>query len=173
MIPPLGPHGRLPRGRHRGELGEVAAMFVSDPRYAHSTTRQGIWDDFVILLEALEPYAIMEEVWISGSFLTEKENPGDLDLTFLMNVEKYQGDVAAQVAHFLDAGRRLGTLDVYVIPWVSEGQATFSAVEEYRRARGYWDDWWQRDRDACGRAEAHHNALPKRGYVEVKLNDYL
>ncbi|OBB95969.1 hypothetical protein A5782_05625 [Mycobacterium sp. 852002-40037_SCH5390672] len=120
-------------------------------------------------------------MWISGSFLTDKAAPGDVDVVLLLDED--------QLIQLTDLGARrlvtplglrslVGTLglelDVYILAWRARPDtAPGPADEGYLHARGYWDDFWARQRTvAKGAAPTRACALPRRGYVEVILDDY-
>lgn len=81
-FPPL-----LPLGLHSMTLADVRNMCVS--AFSPSTTREEIMDGLETLVTALANVRVPAEVWIDGSFLTQKTNPEDVDLALCMRGEAY------------------------------------------------------------------------------------
>lgn len=75
VIPPFDTHGNLPPGVHPATLVDV------EHRFAHNCKRRllfaGLARVVAILREANCP-----EIYLDGSFITSKEEPGDFDLCF-------------------------------------------------------------------------------------------
>ncbi|PBC35375.1 hypothetical protein CJ179_48120 [Rhodococcus sp. ACS1] len=103
--------------------------------------------------------------WIDGSFTSSKLNPGDIDITALID-----GVASAPTAGYDDwvnpadkwktlvhplVGRTIN-VDGYGIVKAPDGTP---AANTYRSMRGYWDDWWQRCRST--------GEEMSKGYVEV------
>ena len=65
-------------GVHKVSVNEIETMCVSD--FPDSTTRSEIFGRLRTLLDLLTTTGIQAELWIDGSFVTIKENPGDVDL---------------------------------------------------------------------------------------------
>ena len=71
--PPL-----LVPGLHLHTISELKNLCV-DP-FPHSSTRQDIMTGFEAVVNSLSSKNIDAEVWVNGSFLTEKLNPNDSDI---------------------------------------------------------------------------------------------
>lgn len=119
--------------------------------------------------------------WISGSFLTSKPDPGDLDVLLVFNeddVARLSGSAAKRLVTTQGlrelAARRKLEVDAYGLVWRARPEITFGpADEEYLKYRGYWDDFWLRIRTVPkSQNPTRACALPRRGYVEVILNGY-
>lgn len=182
MIPPF-EHGLLPIGRFPATQAEVATQFVTDAAWATSTTRNQIWQDWLVALAWVKNVLPVPCVWLGGSFLTSKTDPDDLDVVFVLDARQ-----AAAVADPFDraflllvssgkafrhsTGKRL---DTFVINWVPDpdGQKLAPGFAQYADARGYWDDLWQRKiagPKSSPRVPA--DALPRRGYLEVVVDGF-
>jgi len=73
VIPPFEPKtGRLPEGEHDAEWAEVVDRFGWNPR------RRQLLDGLAEAIELLAA-AGCRRVWLNGSFVTAKEEPGDFD----------------------------------------------------------------------------------------------
>jgi len=72
MLPPLTAEGLLPPGVHWAEWNEIWAVF------ANSARRQRLLTGFLRAIRSLKA-AGCKVVYLDGSFVTSKENPGDFD----------------------------------------------------------------------------------------------
>ncbi|MGZ4693313.1 MAG: DUF6932 family protein [Acidimicrobiales bacterium] len=73
MLPPLGPEtGLLPAGEHAATWDEVVERFGWNER------RRRLLDGLADALELLGA-AGCRQVWLNGSFVTAKDEPGDFD----------------------------------------------------------------------------------------------
>jgi hypothetical protein len=73
LIPDFDANGNLPPGIHR------AAWIVFSKRFGHSEHRKTLFDSLATALNSLAA-AGCRSVYINGSFVTEKLEPGDYDL---------------------------------------------------------------------------------------------
>lgn len=74
-FPPL-----LTQGFHPMIVSELRLLCVDRPPFPLSLSRAGIMDGLESLLERVNRIGLAMEVWINGSFLTEKMNPRDSDI---------------------------------------------------------------------------------------------
>lgn len=189
LIGPDAATGYLPHGRHRVTEADIRARFVDHADYAASTTRAAVWDDYELGRDLLRSKVRVHAIWIGGSFLTTKVDAKDLDALFIVSARDYKNqDVAGRqvVESFLPKAGPLGTtvrghgltrLDSFLLMW-----SPFSPLDpnsspahlEYAVRRGYWDDFWQRDRfnKPDGKPPHWKDALPVRGYLEVELDAF-
>jgi len=75
-------------GRHEMSLAELRQLCVSN--FPLSTTRPKIMEGLEKVIDELRKNGIEGEVWINGSFLTEKMNPEDVDLVLRITAEFYE-----------------------------------------------------------------------------------
>lgn len=185
-VPPLEPTGLLPLGRHVCDLDEIRAAFVDATQFATSTSRDQIYADFLSALEFLrEKFAVelVETVWIGGSFTTEKLDPEDIDVSFILNgVEHDQlsGTKRDKLSKLLRVGGFAAldlSVDGFMIvrhlianPWAGAG-LTEEAIAPMSK-RGAWDDWWSRHRTNGAKDEPPtiEDAALVRGYLEVNFS---
>src|SRR5262249_53967663 len=66
------PYGILPPGIHKADLRELAERFASNPK------RAWLYDGIVAVADALRVGGC-KGIYIDGSFVTGKEEPGDFD----------------------------------------------------------------------------------------------
>jgi hypothetical protein len=183
VIPSLTAAGALPRGRYPATVTEVESTFVADPMWDASTTRKTVWDDWIQVTAQARKVVPVAAAWLGGSFLTDKVDPDDLDVVYIIDSRQAVAVTSTLHRGFLsvlsqgDALRKLRgkRLDTFVVEWVPDpdGVRLVTGFEDYAANRGYWDDLWQRR--LCGSKMAPRvpsDALPKRGYLEVILDDF-
>lgn len=179
--------GQLPEGRHCASLDEFEIAFVLDPAFAASTTRSPAFADLLSALDLLNVYhhALVERMWMGGTFTSGKLDPSDIDVTFLLNEAIYNSLSKKVQARIFRLGRKgKGFVEVGLVvdafflvrsrianPWSGPGEVSDSA-SSYMGIRGAWDDWWSRDRriGAKDTAPLVEDSDPVRGYVEVIFN---
>lgn len=161
-------------------------MFVNDERFSESASRSAIWSDSNDALATLQSAATVHAMWIGGSFTTSKLDPGDIDVTYIVNADKARALQVEQeqekkiLSIFNTPGlvkSELGlNVDSYLLfwEWVPSPFGMNSFQDRYYRARGYWDDWWQRvQQGPKGSPPIPADAVPRRGYLEVPVSDYI
>lgn len=80
-------NGLLNPGFHEYKLNEIDKIFVED--FSKSQTRKEIYSGFLKWLKELLNICIPNEIWIDGSFVTDKINPNDVDLVYFIDVNDY------------------------------------------------------------------------------------
>lgn len=173
MIPPL-VDGRLPLGRWPATPAETAERFVP----SDNKDRVQIWDHWSRLTDALQQLVgHLPAAWLSGSFLTTKDVPADIDCVYVIDTGVLQaacsrGERTAQLLESVASSRMKGfglRVDSYILEWMpTHGATPTVAARPYRDRRGYWDDLWSRQRSS----DAREDAIPRRGYLEVILDGY-
>jgi hypothetical protein len=78
-FPPL-----LPPGFHTMTLEGLHQLTVEHPRFGLSSTRSQIMKNLWIVAGCLCRWRIHSDLWIDGSFLTEKIDPPDVDFMVVM-----------------------------------------------------------------------------------------
>ncbi len=168
----------LPVGRTRVTLEEVEAVFATNQ------LRRDLWAEFADATAILRASVRVRWIWLAGSYFTDKPDPDDVDCTYWIEdqdlVAARADPVAARVIEtFSQPGLVRGLLrlrvDAYVVPWTCNPlhYPVSADHDQYYRQRGYWDDLWLRTRSgAKGAATTRADALPRRGYLEVVLDDF-
>lgn len=186
MIPDLHEQeGQLPIGRYLTALDSVAGKFVTADHLSGSSTRAEIWAHFVSATEHLRTIVPVCSVWISGSFISAKLNPDDIDVIYWCEDRHIDSiDPARQTDRLVlqkfsmnalrqDLGLRL---DVRVGRWHARPETSLTAAaadRSYIAQRGFWDDFWLRKRSGIkGAPPTRSDALPRRGYLEVILDGF-
>ena len=80
-------HGVVEPGLHRYSLEKFKKEFIDS--FPASQSRKCIFDEFIILLQKLTVNYQPTEIWLDGSYVTNKLNPNDLDLLVFLNVEDW------------------------------------------------------------------------------------
>lgn len=128
-------------GIHEVVNEQLEQHFV-DP-FAIPDHRQRLVDRFRALIKRISGLGLSFEVWIDGSFATEKAEPEDIDALFLFDADAINASselVQSELASiFGEEGRRDTRLryscDVYVIASADESM------------RSYWRGWFGFTRD--------------------------
>lgn len=70
----LSQSGLLPPGDHECSLAEAEAAFVYNER------RQDLWRQLLSYLDELRSFDRITAIYLDGSFVTDKADPGDIDI---------------------------------------------------------------------------------------------
>lgn len=179
MIPPLASNGHLPLGRHRCDLTELEQVFVNDAQFSASTVREEIFGDLSQVIELFHAFApsLIEVMWIGGSFTSSKPDPNDIDCLLVLDQSVFTALSKTKQTKLLKLKRKdyvrnkfnlkvepfILVREEFENPW--EKDWVSDQAVHYLAARGAWDDWWQRVRNANGDS----SSAPVRGYLEVTL----
>lgn len=79
--PPL-----LERGLHHWTINQLNDRAVLP--FPSSVNRRPLFELLEVYLEALEKTGLESEIWVGGSFLTEKLEPDDLDILVLYGIDQ-------------------------------------------------------------------------------------
>jgi len=136
----------LAPGRHLATADEILDALVD--AFPNSTSRVPIYAQWQTLLEAIERMIKVEEQWIDGSFVTKKENPGDIDLVSHVDGPTLEqlGPVDQMLLHGVLAGhqsRDLHLCDSFFIAIYPEGHP---ARPIYEQALSIWESIFGTDR---------------------------
>ena len=137
--------GLLPIGRHSMGLDEVRMTCVD--HFPLSKTRNMIMLGLIGVVERLRGAGIEGELWIDGSFLTEKIDPEDCDMVLRIPGLFFDACTPEQqtAVDWVTEGARKTThhCDAYAFPAYPEGHPDYW-VGEYMYA--YWMKQWGFDR---------------------------
>lgn len=95
MIPKTEYSPLLPIGFHPFSLMELRELCVN--KFPHSITRNDIMLGLEKVIEMMEDVGLEGDVWIDGSFLTEKINPNDSDIVVFVLSEECESKEKAEV----------------------------------------------------------------------------
>lgn len=155
----LGSDGLLPPGRHTLDEATFEATFVDG--FPNSKTRGRLFTRWRRHREALASLIAIETQWIDGSYVTSKEDPGDIDLVTIIDGPTYDA-LPAPMQHMVEAllaGKRTKAV------W---GMDSFPIVRYPVGHPGHplevtnlatWHDFWSKVRT---------DDTATKGYVEVR-----
>ncbi|MFD9433951.1 DUF6932 family protein [Streptomyces sp. NPDC060002] len=194
MLPSFAANGFLPLGRYSISFDEAEAVLVSAPEFRDSATRQRLWaglhgylDRFFALedmyQDILDGLTLVHRLWLGGSFVSTKPDPGNIDVTLLIDTRAEHAVRGKPGSKWLTKAFqcRDNMKEEFGISPVRVGYRPVSHVfrsglmtpEErtYFMERGVWDDWWQRCRlpDQADGSPSEQSAAAARGYLEVRL----
>ena len=109
-------------------------------RFPLSRTRARIMTGLTEVIERLSQYRVAGELWVDGSFLTEKINPGDVDIVLRVQSQVYDDGTTEQRETIDWIGENLkeyNLCDSYVFPEFPEDDPSYSLGKE---RRDYWND---------------------------------
>lgn len=135
-FPPL-----LSPGIHELDIPTLESSFVT--RFSDSGYRPRLFGGFKVLLQRLTDLGIPFEVWIDGSFATEKPDPEDIDALFIFDQatgDSASSEVQRELAVIFGEDGRIETrlrygCDVYLI------------LANDDKSRSYWRGWFGFTRD--------------------------
>lgn len=81
-IPKFNDYGVLPKGIYDCTIEEVYERFGSMNNY-----RKKRWEKFLLYFKKLKNAKVAEAIIIDGSFVTDKSNPGDIDIVVHLKPE--------------------------------------------------------------------------------------
>lgn len=181
MIPDLDPrHGLLPPGRYRATREEVHERFV-DGRGVH---RERLWRDWRVATSLLRRHVHVNAAWLYGRFLSDDPEPEVVQcLYWAEDLELGQAHLDPSSANILRAFSQRGKVrdivgvrvETHLVAWHCQPDTNNEDhyLSPYLERRGQVDDYLQRMRcGPRGSVLAREDALPRRGYVEVIVDDY-
>jgi predicted nucleotidyltransferase len=168
---------------------DIYDRFVVAPTLADSDTRQTIWEEYLDAQALLRSAVRVHAAWLSGSFLSGKVDPKDIDVVFLISgrdyakadvedkqvVDSFVSTVPGPLGEPIRAHgfARVDSFLQYWRPYDSPSPGLGQDRLEYCAYRGYWDDFWQRTRKGPKEAPpTWKDGIPARGYLEVVLDEF-
>lgn len=148
--------GVLPPGRYVCSPRAVRRAFV-DP-FSDSHSRAAIYREWRSHRAALRSLAPVLYQWIDGSFVTDKLNPGDIDVVTFVDgpafdkLPAWRQDVVNEICNG-PGDMAYSRVDCKICPVYPSTDLSHSL---YGAERKYWDDAWSRFQPGA-----------KKGYVEV------
>lgn len=104
----------LAPGRHMMGTQELKELTVA--RFPKSGKRKQLWSAFEKLYQEILEAGFPCQIWINGSFLTEEENPSDIDFTIHVDAALMHSPlpVMREILDRFDDGAEPGNLDGFV-----------------------------------------------------------
>ena len=134
--------GLLSPGFSEYKLDEIEKIFVTE--FSESQTRENIYSGFLIWLRYLLNICIPNEIWIDGSFATNKINPNDIDLVYFIEVTEYSQN-ATQIEQLRELGLQ-NNCDTY-IAFSPNSILPQKLNNEFTNKRNYWRGQFGFDRE--------------------------
>jgi hypothetical protein len=125
----------LSSGIHYMSVEDVKLFFVD--RFPESVRRKMIFDKFLQFLENILRLDIITELWLNGSFVTEKPDPGDIDAVAFFDRNK------------LNNRKNIENNPLINITYVQLNYLTdIRLIDKDNEAlRSYWRGWYGFSRD--------------------------
>ncbi len=145
------------------EFEEFKASFVES--FEVSSTRQKIFSSYLEFLSRFEEEITPNFIqWIDGSFVTNKENPKDIDFVTLIDFDIFEKNEELIESKFRLRGAKanFGGLDAYALKVYPENHERKN-ITEYDKV--YWKNWF---------SETKKNRLKKKypkGFLEIKFGN--
>lgn len=160
MLPDFNSEGNLPQGLYKPSLHEFKDRFVSS--YMSSKTRDSIYSGYLDYCCQMITFDIAYTNWVNGSFTTNKQDPGDIDVVIHYDALKLNSlsnkeDINNRFLHQLNSKKlfRCHTQTVPIYPKIDPRYILTYAT--YIK----WKKWFSQDKYT-------HN--PK-GLIEFDLSD--
>lgn len=142
--------------------------------------RQEIWDDFNSLNKLVSEIIPICSIWISGSFLSDKSEPSDIDLLYIFKIDDVEecvkNPIHLSILEDIARNHIRVKLDMKVdtrlfIWYPNPTTGLLPQLMEPYAKRGFWDEFWSRRYKTKG--ESHpEDALVRQGYLEVVLDGF-
>ena len=138
----LNESGVLEPGLHRCTLDEVYDTFVK--KFSTSIRRENIFNSLITFLKYLNDNYKIYEVWIDGSYASEKKNPNDVDIVIFFEVDDF-----IKVCATWNTIRAVPDIDSYCAVAMNEESKKKINLVEYQQVinnRNYWRGQFGYDR---------------------------
>ncbi len=145
--------GNLKPYKYELTFNEAKTFFVDG--FQESETRQRNWNGFCSFLDSLINLGLTDaEVWVDGSFVTNKLNPNDIDCVIyvkpiVINSISIENKKKLS-AKFSEGGNLLAHFafftDPYILLDVSDNP-DFPNYLNLCKRKEYWENWWGHDRN--------------------------
>lgn len=118
-------------------------------RFPESSSRAALWKNFEQAYEEIISCGLCGELWIDGSFLTEKKEPKDIDLVLRAYGDQYDNGTEEQfdVIDWIDCRDRYEDkgLDTFVIFDYPDGpeELTLAGIEAMKHWERIWGKSWR------------------------------
>ena len=128
----------FPPGIHDISESDLENHFLSS--FPSSSTRQRLISGLKKYLKRLKSIGVKFEIWIDGSFTTEKEDPGDIDLVVFGSTTELNHLTPPKKSQLHALFDRVSIKNAI-------GCDVLFAVAEDQNMRNYWRGWYGFDRN--------------------------
>lgn len=136
----LNDNGYLAPGIHKYKLSDFYFQFVAS--FPTSQTREIIGEGLRSCLEELCTKIPLDEIWLDGSFVSNKVNPNDVDLVAYLSKKEWTPENQQWLRAFMDKAKRNFHCDVYFSVSIDD-YANQNDVNQ----RNYWRGQFGFDRE--------------------------
>lgn len=169
-------------------MRNIQERFVEHPEFATSVTRKARFQDLSDYLgawsqvEATTGRKVLLALWLAGSFVSARLDPGDLDLTPVIDgvvADDLKGRPGSGGVRMLSKDRDYVKskfrIEPFPVRWHPIAHPFESGVEfavdeaAYLSDRGMMDDWWQRCKIDGEDEPSIESSATRRGYLEVVI----
>jgi len=127
----------LDPGLHECTVGEIRERCVEDFRSGgagNPKVRREIMDRFEEFIAELQTFNTQFEIWIDGSFVTEKPQPNDVDIVIFGDLNTISGPEAQRFENLCNYAEQRYLTEAYFCPFGNQD------------LRSYWRGWYLFDR---------------------------
>lgn len=134
-------------GKHPMSLNDFYKQTVYP--FMPNNVREKLFGELAGFIEGLSETGLVCEVWVDGSFLSNKEEPGDIDLTVVIDYCHFQTLSKEKRLYLLNTFFQKEEraysqwLDVYQTFSVSDDHKTMKVLDR----TSYWSGFWSTDRE--------------------------
>ena len=165
-IPAFDGNGLLPAGRHASDPAEILAALVVP--FTTSTSRPTIYSWWHLHLQGLKHLTTIISQWVNGSFVTNKVDPGDMDIMTIFDGPTYDA-LPAHIRAIIGSmtlhkyTQQYWRCDAYGVAIYPAGHPMHDPTN---KALTYWNMQWGHTK---GGVDAAGNVVPSmpKGYLEV------
>lgn len=156
MIPPLLHTGFLPPGRHECTVSEFSSRFVDA---FPGTNRNRLFAEWLTYYERLQTVLQTTDLvqWIDGSFVSDKPNPGDIDVVTFVPYSIYESVEENLIQFYSTVNLYERGLDAYICPVYPVHH------ERHGLYKKFCEDWQQL-------FESHRKLADKKGFLLLTLS---
>jgi hypothetical protein len=129
----------LPPGRHLMTVASVSQLCVTP--FTTSVTRAPLMARLEVFVTWLRQNVVICELWIDGSFISEKIDPEDIDLTFLVHGDVYDAlspALKAEINAFEDGERLRPVIHAFPVITRPMDHPQFRPIEGMVRNMAQW-----------------------------------
>lgn len=126
-IPNLDHRGVLPPGLHACSLDEIQVRFGS---FQESDRRVRLHEELVRYAAEARNSRMIQALVVDGSFVTDKAEPGDIDLVIVLGGAMPQGDLPP-FAYNAISKRRIKAMYPFDVVVVPDGGGAYNAAVEF------------------------------------------
>jgi hypothetical protein len=139
------------------DLATFESVFVTD--FPNSETRKTLFDNYLRYLDSFSKEITPNFMqWIDGSFVTQKENPNDIDLVTFISRKEYI-DAGKNIGNYLSFSLEAEKIDAYILEiYPSE------TVEFTDYTLKHQNDWYKRFSKTKVNSISTYN---KKGFIQL------